>query len=207
MRLLRARVFRVTLVGTAWFWFCSFWFARVRWEGKQTKSQNFYTLPCFSIAGYSCGGIRTQVAGVISSSNFPRDYKSNTTCVWKISVNTANQITLNFTDFELENSSRCERAYVQVYDGPNTTDPSLGTFCGSEIPPGVRSSGNHMLVVFQAYRGNNFKGFRAYYDSGKYLRRIFLHCWRLITEEIYVLSHDAHLVNRAFRYTFTAGLE
>ena len=124
----------------------------------------------FSTAGYNCGGIRTQVAGVISSSNFPSYYKSNTTCVWTISVNTANQITLNFTDFELENSSRCEHAYVQVYDGPNTTDPSLGTFCGGEIPTGVRSSGNQMLVVFQGYRGNKFKGFRAYYDSGKYFR-------------------------------------
>lgn len=122
-------------------------------------------IPCRR-ASYNCGGIRTQVAGVISSSNFPSYYKSNTTCVWTISVNTANQITLNFTDFELENSSRCEHAYVQVYDGPNTTDPSLGTFCGGEIPTGVRSSGNQMLVVFQGYRGNKFKGFRAYYDSG-----------------------------------------
>jgi len=130
------------------------------------KSQMFYTLPCFSTSGHSCGGMRTQVAGVISSSNFPHHYKSNTSCIWRISVDTANQITLNFTDFELENSSRCELAYVQVYDGPNTTDPPLGTFCGNEIPRGVKSSGNQMLVVFQAHRGNKFKGFRAYYDSG-----------------------------------------
>ena len=90
-------------------------------------------------------------------------------------MNTANQITLNFTDFELENSSKCEHAYVKVYDGSNTTGPSLGTFCGSEIPTGVRSSGNQMMVVFQAHRENNFKGFRAYYDSGKCFRQTFLH--------------------------------
>ena len=40
--------------------------------------------------------------------------KSHFVPPWKISVNTANQITLNFTDFDLENSSRCEFAYVQV---------------------------------------------------------------------------------------------
>ncbi|KAL9955436.1 hypothetical protein ACROYT_G036764 [Oculina patagonica] len=116
--------------------------------------------------GDSCGGIRTQVAGVISSSNFPHNYRSSTTCVWKITIESANHIKLNFTDFDLENSSGCEHAYVRVYDGLNTTDPSLGTFCGSEIPTGVRSSGNQMLVVFQANRGDKFKGFRAYYDSG-----------------------------------------
>ena len=158
-----------------------FWLVRPCCEEKQ-KSKRIYTLPCaFFVAGYSCGGLRTQVAGVISSSNFPYYYKSNTSCVWKISVNTANQITLNFTDFELENSSRCEHAYVQVFDGPNTTDPSLGIFCGSKIPTGVRSSGNQMLVVFHAYSGNNFKGFRAYYDSGKLIRRIFFR-WLMTLE-------------------------
>ena len=118
-------------------------------------------------AGYSCGGLRTQVAGVISSSNFPHNYKSNVTCSWKISVDSANHITLNFTDFDLENSSMCEHAYVRVYDGLNNTDPSLGTFCGSDLPTGVRSSGNKMLVEFKSVRGDQFKGFRAYYDSGK----------------------------------------
>ena len=64
---------------------------------------------------------------------------------------------------------------MRVYDGLNTTDPSLGTFCGSEIPTGVRSSGNQMLVVFQANRGDNFKGFRAFYDSGECYRQMGLH--------------------------------
>lgn len=120
------------------------------------------------LAGYSCGGIRTQVAGVISSSNFPRNYKPNVTCTWKITVASANQITLNFTDFELHNSSTCEHAYVRVFDGLNTTSPSLGKFCGREIPMGVQSSGNTMLVVFKSFRGDEFRGFRAYYDSGEY---------------------------------------
>ncbi|KAJ7373485.1 hypothetical protein OS493_011080 [Desmophyllum pertusum] len=121
--------------------------------------------PCLRNS-YSCGGVRTQVAGVFSSSNFPQNYRSNTTCIWKITVDSANHITLNFTDFDLENSSSCERAYVRVYDGLNITHPSLGTFCGSDIPMAIRSSGSQMLVVFQSNHGDKFKGFRAYYDSG-----------------------------------------
>ena len=120
----------------------------------------------FYILGPSCGGVRTQVAGVFSSANFPNNYTNNTTCIWRISVELTNHITLNFTDFDLENGSGCENAYVQVYDGLNTTDPSLGKFCGSEIPSGVRSSGSQMLVVFHGYNGDRYKGFRAYYDSG-----------------------------------------
>ncbi|PFX25534.1 G-protein coupled receptor GRL101 [Stylophora pistillata] len=121
--------------------------------------------PCYR-SSPSCGGVRTQVAGVFSSANFPNNYTNNTTCIWRISVELANHITLNFTDFDLENGSGCENAYVQVYDGLNTTDPSLGKFCGSEIPSGVRSSGSQMLVVFHGYNGDRYKGFRAYYDSG-----------------------------------------
>ncbi|XP_068674117.1 G-protein coupled receptor GRL101-like isoform X1 [Montipora foliosa] len=116
--------------------------------------------------GHSCGGSRTQTAGVISSSNFPHNYKSNVSCAWKIHVDSANHVTLNFTDFELENSTQCEHARVSVFDGLNTSDPTLGIFCGSHLPRGVRSSGNKMLVEFSAGRGDLFKGFRAYYDSG-----------------------------------------
>lgn len=145
--------------------------------GSRAVDQIPVRLMCFFFftAGYSCGGVRTQVAGVFSSSNFPHNYTSNTTCIWKITVASANHITLNFTDFDLENSSRCEHAYVQVYDGVNDTDPSLGKFCGSEIPNGVRSSGNQMLVVFHAYHGDKFQGFRAYYDSGKFCKQVALH--------------------------------
>lgn len=157
---------------------------------------NLSTYPCqgtvrtvqtcfFFISGPSCGGVRTQVAGVFSSANFPNNYTNNTTCTWRISVELANHITLNFTDFDLENSSGCENAYVHVYDGLNTTDPSLGKFCGSEIPPGVRSSGSKMLVIFHGYNGARYKGFRAYYDSGGYQTQVALYSKlkRMITNQ------------------------
>ena len=56
---------------------------------------------------------------------------------------------------------------MSVYDGLNSSDPSLGIFCGKKLPRGVRSSSNKMLVEFIAGRGDLFKGFRAYYDSGE----------------------------------------
>ena len=118
------------------------------------------------VADGTCGGIRTQAAGVISSSNFPYRYEDNENCVWNINVKSAGSIMLNFTDFELEPERR--DAYVQIFDGDNVTDHVIATFYGNQTPIAVRSSGNKMLVVFRSRRGADKKGFRAYYDSGEF---------------------------------------
>ena len=120
------------------------------------------------VSDASCGGVRTQSAGVISSSNFPNGYKNSSRCVWKIRVNSANQITLNFTDFDLEPDSRCNETYVRVHDGENVTDHVIATFCGNQTPSSVQSSGSKLLVIFYSLKGSQRKGFRAYYDSGMF---------------------------------------
>lgn len=165
-----------------WFSYCDFLICQLNHVKEQLGQ---FKRVFFFISGPSCGGVRTQVAGVFSSANFPNNYTNNTTCTWRISVELANHITLNFTDFDLENSSGCENAYVHVYDGLNTTDPSLGKFCGGEIPPGVRSSGSKMLVIFHGYNGARYKGFRAYYDSGGYQTQVALYSKlkRMITNQ------------------------
>ena len=38
----------------------------------------------------------------------------------------------------------------QIYDGDSTNAPLLGTFCGSEIPENITSSGNKLLVKFMS---------------------------------------------------------
>ena len=117
-----------------------------------------------------CGGTRLEPAGVISSSNYPRKYNSTSECVWKITVKPNSQITLNFTDFALEPDESC-LASLTVYDGPNITDPRLGRFCGTKLPGSLQSTTNKMLVIFQSHARLHGRGFRAYYDSGKNLRK------------------------------------
>ena len=114
-----------------------------------------------------CGGTRLQPAGVISSTNYPNNYNSVSECIWKIMVKPTNQITLNFTDFALEPDHSCT-ASLTVYDGLNITDPTLGTFCGTQVPGSIRSTGSNMLVIFQSRARMRGRGFRAYYDSGKF---------------------------------------
>lgn len=112
-----------------------------------------------------CGGTRNQPAGIISSSNFPRNYNNITKCIWTITVKPTNKITLSFTNFALEPDGSC-LALLTVYDGLNVTDPKLGTYCGTKSPGSLYSTNNKMLVIFQSYGRLHGKGFRAYYESG-----------------------------------------
>jgi hypothetical protein len=124
----------------------------------------------------SCGGLRTSSAGVISSSNFPHGYPNNSKCIWTIRVSQTNKITLNFTHVNLSLDQSCDNAYVNIYDGDNTTYPLLERICGWKIPSPVRSSGNTMTVVFRSVTsaGKEGKGFRAYYDTGMMTSIIFI---------------------------------
>ena len=46
----------------------------------------------------SCGGVLTNVSGVITSPNYPNDYPNGITCTWKISTETTH-VNLTIEDF------------------------------------------------------------------------------------------------------------
>ena len=54
-----------------------------------------------------CGGDLTASEGQIISPNFPYNYLHNRECVWTITVNTGNQISVQFSNFSLESNWRC----------------------------------------------------------------------------------------------------
>ena len=58
---------------------------------------------------------------------------------------------------------------MQVIDGRYNSENILGTFCGTEIPPTVRSTGNEMSVHFRADPSVPRGGFKADYSIGKIL--------------------------------------
>lgn len=122
----------------------------------------------FLLLENSCGGVRTASAGVISSSNFPRRIKNNSECTWNIKVPQSNRISLNFTHFNLSHDGSCISAYLNIYDGENTTYPLLNKLCGSAKPPPVVSTSNTMTLFFRSMTSEQGqgKGFRAYYDTG-----------------------------------------
>lgn len=61
-----------------------------------------------------CGGNFFTPEGFIRSPNFPDNYPILKDCVWLINVPVTNQIELNITEFDLEQSKDCRYDYVEI---------------------------------------------------------------------------------------------
>ncbi len=95
------------------------------------------------------------------------NYCNNQDCKWLIQPPQATSVTLNFTEFDIEQSSIDGDFYdaVEVYDGTSTSAPLLGRFAGNNLPPAITSTGGSMFVRFVSDISENFQGFSAYYTS------------------------------------------
>uniref|UniRef100_UPI0037E7224E membrane frizzled-related protein n=1 Tax=Semicossyphus pulcher TaxID=241346 RepID=UPI0037E7224E len=119
-----------------------------------------------------CGGQKTGPHGYLSSPNHPRPYPHQQFCMWYISVEEGNVITLSFRNFSLETQDVCEFDYVEVHDSADAgAGRVLGRFCGTTFPPDLTSSGPHMTVVFVADEGVADSGFNATYQAVSVLDR------------------------------------
>ncbi|XP_022107899.1 cubilin-like isoform X2 [Acanthaster planci] len=113
-----------------------------------------------------CGGDLTTPTGVITTPNYPDDYPHNRQCVWVISVPTGQQISVNFTDFDLEQHFNCAFDYVELRNGGYATSPLIGTFCGSSINPTMYTShSNKMYIKFESDFSLSARGFSLAYDG------------------------------------------
>lgn len=59
----------------------------------------------------------------------------------------------------LESDQSCHYDYVEVRDGNDLNSPVIGRFCGDQVPPQMKSSGNHLHILFTSDGYNNFDGF------------------------------------------------
>jgi len=104
-------------------------------------------------------------SGSITDGSGPlNNYMDNVTAYWNIDPQTIydsiTSVTLTFTEFEL-----VEGDSVKVYDGATTSDPVLGVYSGTSMPPALTSSSNKMLVEFKSNGSGNATGFYAEYSS------------------------------------------
>ncbi|XP_063003684.1 cubilin [Elgaria multicarinata webbii] len=97
-----------------------------------------------------CGGAFSGSWGTIKSPTHSfTEYHHDMNCSYHITVGNNKIVALKFNSFHLEPSSSCNNDYVSVYDGPNIISPLLGKFCGSVLPPVIKSSSNVLLLVFK----------------------------------------------------------
>jgi len=104
----------------------------------------------------------TQASGEISDNSCEEDYQNDSDCIKLIQPEAADFITLTFMEFATERNYD----YVRVYDGSSISDPLLGEFSGSTLPPTLTSSGGSMLIRFSSDYSITAAGWKAEYISG-----------------------------------------
>ncbi|KAG8443219.1 hypothetical protein GDO86_011865 [Hymenochirus boettgeri] len=77
-----------------------------------------------------CGGTLYGDHGSFTSPNYPGSYSNNTWCEWTIVAPSGRLISLNFASFIIDDPGSCERNYLKVYNGPDTSSTLAGTYCG-----------------------------------------------------------------------------
>ncbi|MGY8989610.1 MAG: CUB domain-containing protein, partial [Flavobacteriales bacterium] len=116
--------------------------------------------PCIITLPASGGGItQTGCNGTLYDVGGPNaDYYPNSDAWTTIAPIGSNQITINFTMFDLETSTNCIYDYVEIFDGLNTSATSLGQFCNSS-PGTIISSGGAITIYLHADGGLEAAGF------------------------------------------------
>jgi len=74
------------------------------------------------------------------------------------------KITIYFVDFDVEQSANCDNDRLTIYDGPSTTDPVIGNYCGTSIPESVTATnaGGALTVLFRSNSSVTGAGWNAY---------------------------------------------
>ena len=108
----------------------------------------------------------TNMRGSFEDGSGPQeDYDQSASCSWLINPQTEHdsvrKIKISFVTLDTDDAD-----VVTVYDGSSTSDPVLGEFFGSIVPNDFFSTGNQVLIVFEA-DGNSSTGtgFKIEYNS------------------------------------------
>jgi spore germination protein YaaH len=102
------------------------------------------------IAPQGCSGTITDLGG-------PGNYFDNEDWSYTIAPPNANQVTLTFSSFALENNYD----FLYVYDGPNTASPLIGTYTGSTNPGTLTANSGRMTLRFTSDVSTQAQGFNA----------------------------------------------
>ena len=127
--------------------------------------QNNFCITTLPISG--AGNTLTQCSGTLYDVGGPSGNYYDETDSWlTIAPPGSNQITLTFNSFDVEapsSSTFCNWDYLEIFDGPDLTYPSLGQFCNALTgSPGViASSGGALTVLLHSDQSVTGSGFEA----------------------------------------------
>ncbi|XP_046466404.1 cubilin [Neodiprion pinetum] len=113
-----------------------------------------------------CGGTLSNVAGTISSPNYPQPYSHNAVCTWSIKVAAGSLIQFVIIDIELEEQSSCYSDYIEIFEGPYSwRDKKLGRYCNSNNPLTINTTTNIATIRFRSDFSGSGRGFHINYRA------------------------------------------
>jgi len=71
-------------------------------------------------------------------------------------------VNLDFVSFDVEagQSGSCNYDYLEIYDGPNSSFPLIGTYCNNNLPTNLTSTGDAVTIHFSSDGGVEEAGFQ-----------------------------------------------
>ena len=122
--------------------------------------------PCIiTLPSSGSGTTQTTCNGVLYDVGGPNaNYYDNNDSWITISPIGSSQVTLTFTDFDIEapsSSTNCNWDYLEIFDGNSINSPSLGQFCNvlTGSPGTISSSGGAITILLHADAAVNGRGF------------------------------------------------
>ena len=94
----------------------------------------------------TCGGTYSSLRGAIESPSYPDPYPDNADCIYIISLPTGTIIGLSTEVFDIEHVGDCGADSLEIRDGGSIDSPSLGKFCGTDLPSSIQSTQNNMWI-------------------------------------------------------------
>ncbi|XP_066579529.1 uncharacterized protein LOC136770941 [Amia ocellicauda] len=135
--------------------------------GRTRKPEGTTVITTSQESTVACGGVLNGLEGEFQSPGFGHSYQSDMDCTWEISAPAGHLILLTFQSFVLEEHRSCKYDSVTVFDGRKAEEQELGRFCGSELPPLLRSTSSSMIVQMKSDSSLQLDGFSAHFRSIK----------------------------------------
>ncbi|KAM4705286.1 LOW QUALITY PROTEIN: cubilin [Rhinophrynus dorsalis] len=111
-----------------------------------TSGHNGYEITWTS-SPTGCGGTLFGDHGSFTSPDYPSSYSNNTDCEWTIVAPLGRLVKINFVTFSIDGPSDCTKNYLKVYNGPDTSSPSIGPFCGMGVNIAPFNSTSHQIFI------------------------------------------------------------
>ncbi|XP_021357124.1 cubilin-like [Mizuhopecten yessoensis] len=114
-----------------------------------------------------CGGILNTTSGSFGSIDIDGSgrYENDQDCLWTIIVGDDQLVVLSIPTVDIESATACHFDSLKIYDGMGTTEPLIGTYCGTNAPGVIRSTSNFLTVRFSTDLSVTNAGFNATYTQ------------------------------------------